>query len=522
MTYILRKIKVGSLIREPRRYKHGIGKWVSLRIKQNLPKEKALAYFDDFYQTIYRSMWPTIREAMLCETHKYVAVVNNFADTEPIVQKLQLLGALNVSDLHRVHKENYEERLRRRGDKVPPQKKPDSELKLVSQSAIAERLKSRAQEELQSLFPPDYDAAGQFIDSKEKQNEDENYEDEVPKIKKLLEPSQMRPIEEDLKSVKVDENRIIKPSTGLTSAALQEFIPATKLKGLDDYILESDPYQHYKEGSEFQVRVEPESTIEFPEHLKIFAFEEGNNSRFPPPRRSLNGTFDYYLMDGASILPVLALGLKPGDTMLDMCAAPGGKSLVALQTLYPQILVCNDSKLSRLHHLEDVMNEYLGNLDHWEGRLFLTNKDARGIDDENIYTKILVDVPCTTDRLNLHTEENNLFKPSRIKERLLLPELQTEILLQALKIMPVGGTVVYSTCSLSPIQNDGVVQMALKKCWEETQSTMIVKDLYEALAPLRCIYRFGNDFGLKYGNIVVPTPKHNWGPLYFCKIVRVN
>lgn len=41
--------------------------------------------------------------------------------------------------------------------------------------------------------------------------------------------------------------------------------------------------------------------------------------------------------------------------------------------------------------------------------------------------------------------------------------------------MPVGGTVVYSTCSLSPIQNDGVVQMALKKCWEETQSTMIVK-----------------------------------------------
>lgn len=61
-----------------------------MRNKQNVPKEKALAYFDDFYQTIYRSMWPTIREAMLCETHKYVAVVNNFADTEPIVQKLQV------------------------------------------------------------------------------------------------------------------------------------------------------------------------------------------------------------------------------------------------------------------------------------------------------------------------------------------------------------------------------------------------------------------------------------------------
>lgn len=45
----------------------------------------------------------------------------------------------------------------------------------------------------------------------------------------------------------------------------------------------------------------------------------------------------------------------------------------------------------------------------------------------------------------------------------------------ALKIISVGGTVVYSTCSLSPIQNDGVVGMALKKAWEETNSIMIVK-----------------------------------------------
>lgn len=40
-------------------------------------------------------------------------------------------------------------------------------------------------------------------------------------------------------------------------------------------------------------------------------------------------------MDAGSILPVLALGLKPGDRVLDMCAAPGGKSYVCLQTLYP-------------------------------------------------------------------------------------------------------------------------------------------------------------------------------------------
>jgi len=42
----------------------------------------------------------------------------------------------------------------------------------------------------------------------------------------------------------------------------------------------------------------------------------------------------------------------------------------------------------------------------------------------------------------------------------------------------VGGTVVYSTCSLSPIQNDGVVKMALKKIWEETNHQIVVKYVF--------------------------------------------
>lgn len=44
---------------------------------------------------------------------------------------------------------------------------------------------------------------------------------------------------------------------------------------------------------------------------------------------------DYYLMDGGSILPVLALDLQFGDRVLDMCSAPGGKALASLQTLLP-------------------------------------------------------------------------------------------------------------------------------------------------------------------------------------------
>lgn len=199
---------------------------------------------------------------------------------------------MNVRDLYRVHRENYEERKQRRIEEGLPEK-PAKSVEPKDQSKIADKLKAKAEEELQTLLPPEYENAEQFMDKKKSKDrvQDEDYEEEVMKVKKLLDPMQMRPLEEDLKSPKVDENRIVKPSVGLTSTALHEFIPATELKGLDDYILESDQYQYYKDGSDFEIKVEKETTLNFPEHLKIFTFEEGNNSRFPTPRRGPNGNF---------------------------------------------------------------------------------------------------------------------------------------------------------------------------------------------------------------------------------------
>lgn len=86
-----------------------------------------------------------------------------------------------------------------------------------------------------------------------------------------------------------------------------------------------------------------------------------------------------------------------------------------------------------------------------------------------------MDVPCTTDRHSLKENDNNIFKPSRIKERLRLPEFQSDLLYNALRLVANGGIVVYSTCSLSPIQNDGVVHMTLKRIWEENQIEFVVK-----------------------------------------------
>ncbi|XP_015126786.1 5-methylcytosine rRNA methyltransferase NSUN4 [Diachasma alloeum] len=485
---------------------HGPNHWSVLKKKKNA-KDKALEHFNDFYSTVYGSVWPHIRAAMLKKTHKYVAIVNNFSDTEDIVQKLQLEGAMDMKELYEVSKKSKADRDRKKQQLEPT--KPIYKMDLPMENV----LEMKTYSELKTLVPEGYQPSLKALDQED---------DGLPPLEKPFEPVTLRPLEEDLAAAQLDESRIVRPSAGLTASSLHEYMPATKLKGLDDYILESEHYGYYSKSADFEIKVEEDSSFSFPEHLKIFTFEAGNDSHFPAPKRGSTGVYDYYLMDGGSVLPVLALDLHAGDVVLDMCAAPGGKSLIALQTLLPSVLVANDQKMSRVNLINNVLEEYLGDLDVWNGRLFVTQQDARVIEDKNIYNKILVDVPCTTDRHSLHNDDTNMFSPNRIKERLQLPEYQSSILLQALKILPIGGTVVYSTCSLSPIQNDGVVQMALKKNWEETQSVMVVKDITEGLGPLRTIYKFADDFGFKYGTVVLPTRKSNFGPTYFSKIVRVQ
>ncbi len=83
-----------------------------------------------------------------------------------------------------------------------------------------------------------------------------------------------------------------------------------------------------------------------PQELRLFSHARASLAHFPPSIRNEHGEpstihppvqnssslSGWWLLDGASIVPVLALGLAAGDSLLDMCAAPGGKSLLALQT----------------------------------------------------------------------------------------------------------------------------------------------------------------------------------------------
>ncbi|XP_071559511.1 5-cytosine rRNA methyltransferase NSUN4 [Temnothorax nylanderi] len=485
------------------RYGHKADHWSVVR-KKKTHMGRALKHFDEFYGNVYGKSWENIKTALLAEEHKYMAVVNSFSDMDRIKSELESQGAMNLRTIYETYKKHIDENPTMYTKKRKKAKQGRSRMESVISDAEISTV--------QSNYPTDY-ASPTSIST------DDDEERGIAPEDQPLQPVKMKPIESDLNEVALDENRIVHPNANLSG--LYEFVPATKLKGMEDWILESQHYGYYKEGSEVSVNIEKEVVLTFPEYLNIYTFEEDNDSRFPSPKKGSTGVLDYYLLDGASVLPVLALDLQPSDVVLDMCAAPGGKTLSILQTLMPHMMVANDIQKSRVQRIRKVIDEYTAGIGQWENRLFVTERDARFIDDKDMFNKILVDVPCTTDRHVLHSEENNIFKPQRVRERLKIPELQAAILTNALKIISVGGTVVYSTCSLSPIQNDGVVGMALKKAWEETNSVMIVKDMREALDPLRCLYRFGN-FGLKYGHIAIPTLSNNWGPMYFCKIIRMR
>lgn len=224
------------------------------------------------------------------------------------------------------------------------------------------------------------------------------------------------------------------------------------------------------------------------------------------------------------MLPPLLLDLRQGDRVLDACAAPGGKSLLMLQTLLPQQLICNDVMESRVNRIHKVMREYLIDYKKWfvgrEPPLILQQGDARNLNEYGSFDKILVDVPCTTDRHSLNENDNNLFKPTRIKERLRLPELQANILSNCLRLLKPNGTLVYSTCSLSPVQNDGVVHMALQKSFHEWNLQFTINDLSRTIHLFRDIYRFEYSKRLKYGQMVIPWLPANYGPMYFSKITK--
>lgn len=121
------------------------------------------------------------------------------------------------------------------------------------------------------------------------------------------------------------KGRLIKPNDMIAAGqnpadSLFDFVPPDTLKGLDEFVEESEYYQTYHQLDSVPLPVVQETSLKYPKHLDVFVFPSSDFRRFPNPMPNLLNLINYYCMDLASILPVVALGIQPGDDVLDMCA----------------------------------------------------------------------------------------------------------------------------------------------------------------------------------------------------------
>lgn len=180
------------------------------------------------------------------------------------------------------------------------------------------------------------------------------------------------------------------------------------------------------------------------------------------PERNADELLDVYVMDPASVMVARALEVQSGDRVLDMCAAPGGKSLILIEALAEEgEIFCNDLSPERRERLKKVIQQYVPR--RIRDRVWVTGKDGVqfGLKEPGSFDRVLLDAPCSGER---HILENAVaqaeWSPRRTEH---LASRQYSLLAGALLAVRSGGRIVYSTCSISPAENDEVVRKLLKK-----------------------------------------------------------
>lgn len=213
-----------------------------------------------------------------------------------------------------------------------------------------------------------------------------------------------------------------------------------------------------------------------------------------------------YYMDEASIHAARALDVLVGDRVLDLCAAPGGKTLILAEALAEAgRLVANDRSATRRARLLTVLREYLPP-DVLE-RVQVTGHDAEKwcLHERDAYDRILLDAPCSSEGHVLRDPRALAeWTPARITQ---LARRQYAMLASALQVVRVGGRIVYSTCALIEEENDSVVQRLLDRRGDGVR-------VLDPSAPM------GRRAG--HGWEIHPDRDGGRGPIYFCVLERVG
>jgi NOL1/NOP2/sun family putative RNA methylase len=176
----------------------------------------------------------------------------------------------------------------------------------------------------------------------------------------------------------------------------------------------------------------------------------------PPGRRIEHWLGLYYAQEAVQTLPVMALDPQPGETALDLCAAPGGKATyIAARMQNRGTLVANEPSGRRQMSLLANVNR-LGVLN-----TMVTAYQGENFPMQTSFDRILVDAPCSAE--GTLRKEPSLRNGASSGTIARLARLQKRLILRAFDLLTEGGLLVYSTCTFAPEENEAVVAHLLQE-----------------------------------------------------------
>ncbi len=164
-----------------------------------------------------------------------------------------------------------------------------------------------------------------------------------------------------------------------------------------------------------------------------------------------------YVQDAASMIPPVVLSPKPGDVIMDMCAAPGSKTTQIVQYMNNEgLLIANDSEGKRLSAL-GINLQRCGAYN-----TIITKMDGERLTRKTeVFDKILVDAPCSgTGTIRRNYKISEMWSPGLVRR---MAGIQYRLLKNAFMLLKNGGELVYSTCTLEPYEDEGIIDHLLRE-----------------------------------------------------------
>ena len=235
----------------------------------------------------------------------------------------------------------------------------------------------------------------------------------------------------------------------------------------------------------------------------------------------VTGAEQSYFLDSASVLAALSLPLDGADDILDLCAAPGGKTLVLASRMPEDAkLSSNERSPERKHRLATVVQTCLP--PEISERVITSCSDGATwcTRQTECFDRILLDAPCSSERHVIADPKYlNTWSPSRIKT---VTTEQWALLSSAYRLLRPQGILLNSTCALCPEENDGMIERLYKKFNKDGSAF----SLLEPKPDLGEVTSFGAVLNLpgfektQYGYMIMPDKQKGAGPIYFSIIMK--